>query len=125
MLVSSKKESVNVAPLQFITFINNDREIFALIDSGAQVNLIDKTLLSHLQYVKTKETIKTLRGVNNASMSIATWVPIAIHLPNGSTSSIPFALVEGIKSNVILGLWFLTQIRAKVDPYNKMIESPE
>ena len=71
--------SVVVAPLQFITFINNNKEVVALVDSGAQLNLMDKVILNQLQYVHSSQAIKVLRGVNNSRMQIQSWVQVTMH----------------------------------------------
>lgn len=124
-VIAGREIPLLVSPLQFITLMNNNSELLALIDSGAQLNLISQELLRNLTFNSIEGTVSRLRGVDNSVVKIVDWVLITMHLSNRMAVNVPFAVVNGIKSGVILGLPFLKQLRAKVDPANRIIEFPQ
>lgn len=94
--------AVNLTELQFLALAHRDREYFALVDSGAQINLLSANLLHNFNYkLMESEQPRRLRGVNDSSINIELWVKINFHLENGEPVTIPFAVVQGIKTSIL------------------------
>ena len=110
-------------PLQFIEFHNNNRYFLALLDSGAQLNVINTKLLSTLKYHPTDHhpSFTTLQGVQGKSSTIQEWVEITISLSNGQTEQVIFAAINDFPNGIILGLPFLTKTGAVVDYANGVL----
>lgn len=114
------------SPLQFVTLYSDRCEFLALVDTGAQLNLISEDLLEKVRVEKAlSSTILRLRGVDNSCLEISKWVCVKFILSNGTAASVPFAVVKSPQSMIILGLPFLKDVKARVDPTNRMIETYE
>jgi transposase InsO family protein len=111
------------APLAFLEFTNGShfKTLFALLDSGAQLNVIDLALLKTLQYNRPQiePQCPLLRGVQGHVTNIIKWISLPITLSNGQNESVTLAVVDGLPNGIIFGRPFLLQVRALVDHYNK------
>lgn len=113
-----------MAPLYFISLINHSNEYLALIDSGAQLNVLSRDLVDTLSDVEEIACpISRLRGIDNAAVMISLWITVKFVLSNGTIAVVPMAVVNNIKTVIILGLPFLQQIQAKVDILNEVVET--
>jgi RNase H-like domain found in reverse transcriptase/Reverse transcriptase (RNA-dependent DNA polymerase)/Integrase zinc binding domain/Integrase core domain len=110
-------------PLQFVEFRNNNRHFLALLDSGAQLNVINTLLLRKLQHKPTNShpMFNSLQGVQGKASLIHQWVDIRLCLSNGHEEIATFAAIDDLPNGIILGLPFLVQTRATVDYSNKIL----
>ena len=114
-----------IAQLQFVTITNNQKDFLALVDSGAQLNLISEDLVESLQVEQSLRCdICNFRGVGNDKMKIDMWILVKLDLANGATVRVPLAVVKQMENMVILGLPFLIQVKARIDPRNQLLELP-
>lgn len=114
------------APLQFISLMGQNNEFIALIDSGAQLNVMSEGLLASLNsYTDLPSNITRLRGVDDSFVQISSWITTTFTLPNGVTMEIPFAIVRNIKAAIILGLPFLNQLDGKIHHRRKVIDTKD
>lgn len=121
---SSPSSHQFTAPLQFVSLMDENREFIALIDSGAQLNVMSEGLLASLSsYTDLPSSITRLRGVDDSLVQITCWIATKFMLSNGETMEIPFAIVRNIKAAIILGLPFLKQLDGKIDHRHKVIDT--
>ena len=124
--MNESRETECLSPLQFIFLLNGREEFLALIDSGAQLNLLSEELLKFLNsYEIISSSVTHLKAVNDTSLLISQWIKVSFSLSNGEQVGIPFAVVKDIKSVIILGLPFLTKLRGQIDYRNKVISTPK
>lgn len=123
-LKSSIRPSLPVisSPLQFITLYNGNKEYIALVDSGAQINVIGEALVKSLESPQCCESsITRLRAVDNSVVPIHEWITIRVVLANGDHYEVPFAVVRDVKTAMIVGLPFLKQTGGQIDHKRKTI----
>ena len=89
--------------------INPDyQEAFiALIDSGADLNCIQKGLISTVYFVKTSQRRST---ANNDPLKVQYKIPQGHICKNGICIKTSFLLVKNISHQIVLGTPFLTQL---------------
>ena len=111
------------SPLQFVELFNCNREYLALVDTGAQINLVNEVIAERIEVNSIiSSSIESLKGVDDSRVKIRKWITADFVLKNGYKISLPLAVTEGVKALIILGLPFLKQIRGRIDPYNRLIE---
>jgi transposase InsO family protein len=112
-----------MAPLLFIPFLNGNRRFLGLVDSGAELNVIDSMLLRDTEYSVATEHpgFSTLRGVQGKSSRIVRWTDLLLQLPNSQSEIVRFATIKGLPNGIILGRPFLRQIGAIVDHKNGIL----
>ena len=112
------------SPLQFIELFNCNREYLALVDTGAQINLVNELIAEKIEVSSVLTSrIESLRGVDDSRVRISKWINADFVLKNGSKLCIPLAVTSGVKSLIILGLPFLKQIKGRIDPYHRLIDT--
>jgi transposase InsO family protein len=122
---SKTKGDTLIRPLQFIEFLNNDKEFLGMLDSGAQINVISDDLLSSMQYEDFEYLIKSARGVSGKPLPVIGWARVPMIFRNGKMTAAEFAVVSGIKSTILLGLPILHQTKSVLDPRNLLLTMPE
>lgn len=102
--------------LMFLEFNNNDGHYLALIDSGAQLNIISDSLLS-LCIWKPLPNVKifNISGVNGMRSNVVRWITMVITLRNGHSVDVVLAAIDLPKSTIIFGMPFLNSIKARID----------
>lgn len=113
-----------VLPLQFLMLNQGHAEFLALIDSGAQANLISSDLLSQLKFVFVKGPQFRIRSVSNHPIEIVNWVSLKLNITPTISCDAVFAVIENVKSIAILGLPFLVGNRAEHDCANQVLKFP-
>jgi hypothetical protein len=98
-----------------MSFMNNEDDYLALIDSGAQLNLISENLARKMTHHELKVNVHTLQGIDDSRVGIKKWIAAPITLTNGTRVEVPFAVVRAIRAAIILGLPFLKAIQAQVN----------
>ena len=120
---SNEDSSPPISPLQFMPFMNGDQDYLALIDSGAQLNLMSEGIANQTQHQPLDVKVHALRGVDDSRVSIQRWIQVPVRLTNGQQLCVPFAVVACIKAAVVLGLPFLKRIRARVHHHEAFMEA--
>ena len=114
-----------VSQLQYLSLLQRNIQLFALIDSGAQVNLISEHLCSALIVKdKFKPDIRQLRGMGGATTTILYWALIPFTFENGHIDDFPFAIIQGNSTLVIFGLPGLKQLNASINHALKYSKTP-
>ena len=112
--------------LLFIEFTNKELAYLAMVDSGAQINVMSDSIAQFCNHTQTSEnSIGELSGFNGGTAKVQKWLNIPIQLTNGFSCIIPFAIVKIEKPTIILGLPFLKHIKAKLDFVNNLMETPK
>ena len=110
-------------PLEFVEFTNNRHRFVALLDSGAQLNVINTQLLSKLDYLTLHppKHLETLQGVQGQISPIERWIEISIQLNNGHNVILQMAVIKDLANGIIFGRPFLLQVQAVVDHFNRLM----
>ena len=110
-------------PLEFVEFTNNGHRFVALLDSGAQLNVINTRLLSKLDYsiLHPPKHLNTLQGVQGQISPIEKWIEISIQLNNGHNTTLQLAVIKDLSNGIIFGRPFLLQVQAVVDHFNRLM----
>ena len=89
--------------------INPDYQstFIALIDSGADLNCIQKGLISTVYFVKTSQRLST---TSNDPLKVQYKIPQGHICKNGICIKTSFLLVKNISHQIVLGIPFLTQL---------------
>lgn len=102
--------------LLFVEFMNNDKSYLALIDSGAQLNVISQSILDMCEYeVLSAVQLSEIAGVNGAKSRIEKWVLFPVKLANGINKVIKTAVIQFPRPTIIFGIPFLNEVQAKID----------
>ena len=102
------------APLPFVQVLHKDCHLLALIDSGAQVNVVGKELASYLKCCLVSSQPLQLNGCGGVSQT-SQWVRIPLQFSNGFKHEVIAAVAEEFGTALILGAPFLTAVRARLD----------
>jgi len=101
--------------LLFVEVWQARHRIMALVDSGAEVNLIGADLLPVLTYSVVEAVSPRVRGVGGALSPIVEWVKTSLTLENGFVYKGVFAALKELGTACILGMPFLRSSEAVVD----------
>lgn len=99
----------------YLEFTNNRQEFIALVDSGAQMNVISENILSSLSYSTTIGPCPYLRWGDSEKCRIVKWIILPVKLQNGHKVQIRSAVVRGLAKSIILGHPFLIDAGANED----------
>lgn len=113
--------NIFTAPLEFLSLMNNGMHFEALVDSGAQLNLVNSRLLPFLTYKKVESPIKQIQGVGGNPSVVNGWVQFMVALQNNQKVEITAAVLPNIKQQCIVGCPFLYQVKAVIDHFNGVI----
>lgn len=110
-------------PLEFIEFTNNSRNFIGLLDSGAQLNVINANLLKKMEYEVYEATplFPSLQGIQGHESKIVKWITITVLLANGQREKITMAVINDLSNSIIFGRPFLLQVQAIVDHSNGIL----
>lgn len=97
--------------LQFLPFINKQSSFAALIDSGAQLNLVNHSLLPFLDFKPVSQFSTPVRGLFGRT-DAAQWIKFPVVLNSDITIQIEAAVITDLPCLVIFGLPFLHQVKA-------------
>lgn len=116
-LISSRQ----VSSLLFLSFHLSSHRIFALIDTGAAVNLIAEDVLrENKALVKRCVGPSCLRAANGTDLLVREWIALPI-LVEGKRILVKFAVVESLVGLAILGMPFLKNLRSEIDVVNRRL----
>ena len=87
----------------------------ALIDSGAEVNLVGAALLPFINHTIAGNISPRVRGISGAMATVQEWVKISLTLENGYIYTGVFAALRELGTAMILGMPFLRKVGAVVD----------
>ena len=122
-LVSSK-HSEKAANKPIIVGSCHGRICKILCDSGAEVNVIDETLLRGIQEkdstVKIKASRKTIKCANNSSMSVAGLVRLKLEFASVSKWC-NFLVVKNLFPKVIVGIRAMKDLKMTIDPSKNQV----
>lgn len=111
--------------LVFLECRNNGKAFLALVDSGAQINVISLSVMSDCNYelVQGGELLR-VRGINGQVSSVVQWVELPIELQGGLCIKVQAAVIEHIQDLFILGIPFLDKMGTCIDFKRGIIELP-
>jgi len=104
-------------PLCFVELFQDDCEFVALLDSGAQCNVVAKDVVDKMNYVKVigKELPKHLIAASKSPLIVLNWVEIPVVLMNGHEVNLLFAVVPDLLNFMICGLPFLHAVKGTLN----------
>lgn len=111
--------------LQFIEFIHHNLPYIALLDSGAQINLLHPRILPSLRPKDTIKKFNAFRGVQGKQSPITETIILPITLPNGQCLDITLAVSEDAPATIILGIEFLRQVDGVINFPINILTTPE
>ena len=85
-----------IAPLQFLTFSNNQSSFAALVDPGSQLNIVSHSLLPFLTFEPYAAIAPALQGVSGKCRSITQWIKLPVRLENNTTATAICAVVTDL-----------------------------
>lgn len=88
-----------------------------MLDSGSQLNVVSKNMLTFLEYksVRSPPAISSIQGAQGIRSPIDMWIELKILLPNGTETVMIAAVVEALPTSIILGQPFLRASGSQVD----------
>jgi transposase InsO family protein len=102
--------------LMFLEFNNNGACYYALIDSGAQLNVISSSLLQFCSWKVVNDVqVFSIAGVNGMKSKVIKWISMDVTLGNERSLDVILAVIDLPKSTIIFGMPFLNSIKARVD----------
>lgn len=111
--------------LLFMSCKNPSVDFFAMIDSGAQVNLVSKTVADLCTSFPCPSRQKIqISGVGGMKTKVNGWIYLPVELPSGQKCNIEAAVYNEESPTVIFGMPFLRQVRARVDFVNDVMDTP-
>ena len=114
--IQRKTESGVTSELLFVEFGNNDSVYLALIDSGAQLNVISSSLVHRCSYRGLLNVqVPEISGVNGTNSRVIQWICMPISLSNGFVTNVVMAVINVSAATIIFGMPFLNNLRAKID----------
>jgi hypothetical protein len=115
------------APHLFIEVQNRRNDFVALVDGGAQINVISESMIknSEMTYQKTDGPYMSMKWGDGTKCMIAKWVLLPLLLPNGLKTFVRVAAIRGIRRTFILGRPFLKDIRGSVDHDAGVLTTPQ
>lgn len=102
------------ASLFYIPVIMNQQEILAIIDTGAEVNVIGETLAKQIGLTHATHATQSIKGCNNAS-SVGKHVIFTITLAHGQKVFCHALEVAELECTLLLGTPFLDAVKAEID----------
>lgn len=110
--------------LLFLEFFHGGSAYMAMVDSGAQINLMSSVVA---QSCDAKEVdsipIFELAGVNGTRSRIQRWISLPICINNGAEYMLQIAVFRSETPMIILGIPFLQQVKARVDFANDIMDT--
>lgn len=109
-------------PLRMVQFSNNRQYFRALVDTGAQLNLVNERYLPRLLFEDADYPCFRVRGLGGLTQQIKRWIYVQVHpgpIPkrDGFVECwvTPFAVLEHTPSPFLLGLPYLVGVNATID----------
>lgn len=118
-------QSPNQTALDFIEFCQCQKAFVAVLDSGAQINLIHPALLKNFLHRTVPGTTSHFEGVQGRRSHISKHVSIPMTFPNGLKTSVVFAVSSDAPRTILLGKPFHQQISAVIDHGNRILTTKE
>lgn len=112
-----------VAPLHFLEFSHNRSVLVGMLDSGSQLNLVDKSVLPLLDYLSIFCPHWAFQGVQGHASTIEEWIQFTVLLANGEKLQVRAAVVDSIPCSIILGQPFPITNQMIYDPCNAAIQT--
>lgn len=112
------------ASLQFLEFLNRNASFIALLDSGAQLNLLHPSLLPYLHFHPLNRSPQIFRGVQGKRSRIDQVVQVPLGLSNGEIVNVEFAVSEEAPKTAILGIEFLRKIQGTINFASNVLSTP-
>lgn len=110
--------------LLFMSCKNPSTDFFAMIDSGAQINLISKNVAYHCTSFPSPSRQKIqISGVGGTKTRVIEWVYLPVEMPSGQKCNVEAAVYDEESPTVIFGMPFLRQVRARVDFVNDIMDT--
>lgn len=109
-------------PLYVVEFYNNREWFTALIDTGAQLNIVNERFLPYLEYRDEDCPLFRVRGLGGLTQQIKKWIMVPIYPgtpPKGDewvkVWTTPMAVLEHTPCPILLGLPFLCGVNGRID----------
>lgn len=113
-----------IESLQFLPFTNGNASFLALVDGGAQLNVLDRSLLPKFtNYCHVDAPSTRVWSFNHPEAEQSEWIDAEITLPNHQTLTVPFALVSNHPNLIILGMPFNKQVSGVQDFRNAILQT--
>lgn len=110
--------------LQFLQVANNGYEVDALIDTGAQINVVDVRQLERWKHERMPLHNDRLSGVTDGIQEIRCWARFTIYLSPEWCTTVTAAAVDRLVCPLLLGVPFLESMRADVSLWRRVLETP-
>lgn len=115
-VVCKVTETRSTDDLLFIKIHHKNQAYLALIDSGAQLNVLSKHIFDACNAeILQNGRVMQITGVNGTKSCVSHWVRMPIRLNNHNAVEIDFAVVDIFPPTVILGMPFLKKLEAIID----------
>lgn len=101
-------------PLHFLPVFYDDCKLIAMIDSGAEVNVIGQDLVNRLGCLQMKLGNLRLHGCGGVSLT-SKWVKLWLRLTNGQACMVTAVVSPEFGTALILGSPFLHDVEANID----------
>lgn len=125
----SETDNRNIPPASeshlFIEFVNGRKEFVALIDGGAQINVVSEGLLHELSYQNCWGPFTSMRWGDGNPCGVRGWILLPITLSNSRKTWVRAAVVCGIQKTLIFGRPFLKECGAQVCHASAVLTTPE
>lgn len=112
--LSSTIHTPSIHPLSFISVFHDSDQLLAMLDTGAEVNVIGQRLANRLKCLCVVSRELKLKGCGGESTT-SQWVNIPLSLPNGQTCTVRAAVSAEFGSALILGAPFLHSVAGQID----------
>lgn len=110
--------------LQFLPFTNGTAKFLALVDGGAQLNILDHSLIPKLTNFKRTDAPRSqVWSFNRPEAEQSEWIDLDITLPNAQTITVPFAVITDNPNLIILGMSFNKQVDGVQDYRNAILKT--
>lgn len=102
--------------LVFLECFNNGKRFLALVDSGAQINVVSDSVAADCYHTSVSGIdIMRVSGVGGQVSTILKWITLPLNFCNGSSVSVQAAVIPGKEDLFILGIPFLDALGARIN----------
>ena len=91
-----------IVPNLFVEFRNGVDMFLALLDGGAQVNIVSGTMLPALHTEACAQDLPAIRGVDGGRCRVRKVVEFGVELPTSQQLTVQAAVVDGICHQILL-----------------------
>lgn len=110
-----KKTGISqIRQLLYLPLYHENTEMFALVDTGAQVNIVAEALLPSIPHEVLDIQLESIAGIGS-KQPLLKWIKTTLMLQNGQYVSLIAGVLKQLTCSIILGVAFLTDIEALIN----------